>query len=93
MNIRLANSDQVIAMFKETVKPLSPHMIASLDQIQTELIEAEIPTNFNVLIGKCRICNNEQITIIPSVADLDNMECGNCGNMTLQEKDDEETYI
>jgi len=89
MNIQLSNVDEIIAMFKETVNPLSPHIIADLDQLQTELIEAEISTDFNVLIGKCRICGNEQITIIPSVADLDNMECGNCHNMTLQEKDND----
>lgn len=48
-----------------------------------------------VVDAKCRICNHEQVSVVPVVQGkydvLDNLECANCGNMTCQQKEPKET--
>ena len=34
---------------------------------------------------QCRICGHRHAAVAPTCADLDNLECPNCGNMTCQE--------
>lgn len=42
------------------------------------------PGPWLVAAEKCRICGYECVGVIPIQADLDNLECGGCGNMTSE---------
>ena len=45
-----------------------------------------------VFVAVCRICSFEELVIVPFLpeADLDNLECTNCENDTMMEKELEE---
>lgn len=38
------------------------------------------------IVGKeaCRICGYTGVAVVPLVADMDNLECANCGHMTSE---------
>lgn len=43
-----------------------------------------------VLYEKCRICGKKVVGVAPLNADLDNLECSQCGNMTSEAVNEEE---
>ncbi|KKL12644.1 hypothetical protein LCGC14_2533710 [marine sediment metagenome] len=58
-----------------------------ISELKSELAKVDEGTGWLVQISKCRICNEESLDIMPVGADSDNLECHNCGNMTMQEKE------
>jgi hypothetical protein len=38
--------------------------------------------------AKCRLCNRVSQIVAPLGTDLDNLECGNCGRMTMEVQDE-----
>ena len=68
--------------------PLDPYI---LNEIECEMkLEGYSDTRFVVFAGQCRICGRKEVAIVPVLADLDNLGCVNCGNMTVQEIEDYE---
>ena len=85
--IILKDKKEVIDIYKEAGRPLSKEMETDLNEIQAELEQKKLPTDWAIIEIKCRICNYECVSIVPAIADLDSLECGNCGNMSCQEKE------
>lgn len=77
----------IIAAFVEAGRPLDSETRLDFDESENQLRELKLGLDFVVLGGKCRICNYEETIITPAVVDLDSMECRNCGNETMQEKE------
>ena len=73
--------NQIIEIYKEAGKPLAANTIADLMEIDDK------GYGFTMLDSQCRICNYKSIIICPSCCDLDNLECGNCGNFTAGERE------
>ena len=80
--------NDIISAFNEAKQPLDAETKADFDESEKQLKELGLSLEFATLLGKCRICNYEEGVIVPIVADLDNLECRNCGNMTMQEKEE-----
>jgi hypothetical protein len=40
--------------------------------------------------AKCRLCNYRCVSVFPEGTDSDNMECANCGRMTLEVENEED---
>ena len=83
--ILFKNKTDLIEVFKNVDMPLSDDMVADLNEVTQELRDLELSEEFVVVALLCRICSFEQTAIVPAVTDLDNLECGNCANMTAQE--------
>ena len=56
------------------------------------LQSVDIKTGWIIQLSKCRICGYEELDICPRGCDTDNLECGNCSNMTMQGKELEEWW-
>ena len=78
----------IVSAFVEAGKPLDEDTIADFEEVEEQLRGLKIDLNFVVLAGQCRICNYRETIIVPAIVDLDNMECRNCENMTMQERED-----
>lgn len=85
--IRVGTSKDVIDIYEEAGRPLNEEMKKDLAEIDAELKEHGIKCGYVIIELKCRICNYEQTGITPEIADLDNLECDNCGNMAAMEKE------
>ena len=61
--------------------------LCGLDTTDTpqELVNADAGTGWAVQESVCRICNHVSLDIAPIGADLDNLECGHCGAMAMEE--------
>jgi len=81
---------EVIQFFKEGDQDLSEESLKVLNETELDLTNEGLPPDFAVFTGFCRICGHTSLIICPSMADLDNLECGNCGNFTVQPTDNEE---
>ena len=46
--------------------------------------KAEKDDPHGVAHAKCRLCNYRCVSVFPEGTDIDNMECANCGHMTLE---------
>jgi len=90
--ILFKNKTKVIEAYKEINRPLNDIMVNDLDEVTQELRDLGISEEWVVVDLRCRICSHEQTAIVPAISDLDNLECGNCGNMTAQESDDKEWW-
>ena len=85
--ITFSNTEDLISCWVEAGRPLDDKTIAVINEIQAEIDHSGIEQGWMVFEGQCRICNHEHNIICPSVNDIDNQECGNCGNMTMMEKE------
>jgi len=85
--ITLKNADDVIDIFTEAGKPLDRDTIEDLLDGEKELLDLGLPSEIAVIELKCRICNFEQVALVPTVADLGNLECVNCEHMAAMEKE------
>ncbi len=83
-----STKNDIISAFDDAGRPLDAETKSDLDETEEILRHSGVNLEFAVFPGKCRICNDEQGIIAPVIADLDNLECINCGNMTVQEKED-----
>ena len=90
--ILFKNKTEVIEVFKNINRPLSDVMVNDLNEATQELRDLGLSEEWVVVVLRCRICSHEQTSIVPAVSDLDNLECGNCGNMTSQEADEKEWW-
>lgn len=72
--------DHVIQFFAEARVPLVQHMIDSMED----------NLDYAVFTSQCRVCGHRETTIAPTLNDLDNLECSNCGNMTVEPTGTEE---
>jgi len=91
--ILFKNKNEVIEAYKDVDSPLSDEMVDDLNVVTQELRDLGISEEWIVIDLQCRICSHEQTAIVPAVTDdLDNLECGNCGNMTAQEADAKEWW-
>jgi hypothetical protein len=82
-----SDKNNVIELFKKANNPLNKEMVNSLEEANRKLAGLGLNLQWVVLELKCRVCNDETLCIVPQIADLDNLECDNCGNMTCQEKE------
>ncbi len=82
--------ENIVAIFTEAGRSLDAETKADLVEVETELRDNELSLDFIIMLGKCRICNHECTIITPAIVDLDNLECGNCEHMTMQEKEEPE---
>ena len=78
--------NDVIALYEEAEQPLDEDMVESLAFVDKQLAH-EKSKAFVVIDGQCRICNFKQVCIAPEICDYDNLECGNCGQSTVQERE------
>jgi len=71
--------------------PLCPETIAELKEVAADP-RAE-GCQWAAFIAVCRICMQEEVVIVPfhgDDADLENLECTNCDNYSMQERELEE---
>lgn len=87
MILESGTKEDVIEIYKEAGIPLSHVIKEDLDYVEEDLKNRSLPVVFAIIDCQCRICSHHFVGIIPAIADLDNMECENCGNMTMQERD------
>lgn len=90
--IRCLTRKDLVDAFEEAGKPLDKETKLDLIKVEQDLIQAKVSLAFVLGKCKCRICNYKSTIIVPEVADLDNMECANCGSMTMQEEDEQEWW-
>ena len=88
--IILENAQDVVDIYVAAGHPLDEESLESLEYVRQQLIDEGLPSKFAIIDIRCRICNYEQVAIVPEIVDLDNIQCGNCENMAAMEKDDEE---
>jgi len=69
---------------------VTKEQILGLRNAEHELIQHGLPALFVIIDVKCRVCSHHQSNLAPAVADLDNLECHNCGNAACQEVEKEE---
>ena len=86
------NKEDVIALFNEANKPLDEGALQSLEKISQELAEQNLPPEWVVIELECRVCGWKDLGIMPKVNNLENVECLNCDNSTMQESDEPEFW-
>ncbi len=81
-----STKNDVIALYKEAKQPLDEDMVENLTIVEKQLVREEVK-GFVVIDSQCRICNYKQVSIVPEICDCDNLECANCGQSTVQERE------
>lgn len=87
MIIDCSTKVDVIQLFANVGSPLSFDSVKALYDTDAELVQEGLDRSFVVMAGQCRVCNYKSIDICPSICDIDNLECDNCGNMAVQERE------
>lgn len=85
--IEFKNHLDMISCWADAGRPLCQDTIDDIEYSAAESRRLGLGTGWLVFEGKCRICNYVQNIICPVENDIDNQECGNCGHMTMQEKE------
>ncbi len=85
--IKFENHTDMISCWDEAGRPLCKDTVDAIESTSKELVVSGDKDEWLVFLGKCRICNFEQNIICPAVNDIDNQECNNCSNMTMQVKE------
>jgi len=85
--LKFKSRHDIIGGYADAGKPMDQETIDALESVAAELKALGYDDNWVVFEGQCRICNNEHTVICPASNDLDNQECANCGNMSMQEKE------
>ncbi len=79
--------DDVIRLYKKAEFPLDDNVVTDLGAVELQLQEAGLSEAFVIVDSQCRICNYRLVLIVPEICNLDNLECANCKNMTVQERE------
>ncbi len=77
----------MMSCWVEAGRPLCQETVECIEESAKESRRLGLSDEWLVFEGKCRICNFKQNIICPVENDIDNQECGNCGNMTMAEKE------
>lgn len=77
----------MISCWDEANRPLDSDTVTEIKEVAVEMKRMGVDDNWLVFEGQCRICNFVQNIICPADNDIDNQECGNCGSMTMQERE------
>lgn len=85
--IKFKSHIDLISCWAEANRPLCQDTIDCIEQSSAESKTLGLSDEWLVFRGQCRICNAEQNIICPIENDIDNQECHNCGNMTMQERE------
>lgn len=88
----VGNKDTIIAVFEKAGHPLDEIHIRTLHEVARELKAIGVSQDFAMIDIKCRVCSHKTNTVVPLVADLENLECANCGNKTCQEDVEDADY-
>jgi len=78
------------AAHKEAGRPLCPETIAELKEVAADPRAKDC--QWAAFVAECRICMAVEIVIVPFLpdADLENIQCTNCDNDSMQERELEE---
>ena len=85
--IKFQNHADMISCWDEAGRPLGSDTLAAIKETADDMKQLGIEDVWLVFEGQCRICNFRQNIICPAENDIDNQECGNCGNMTMMERE------
>lgn len=85
----VGDKDNIITAFEKIGYPLTENQIRCLQEVTEELKKNGLSQDFAIMEVKCRVCSYQVKTIVPLVADLENLGCSNCGNKTCQEVADD----
>ena len=81
--------NQIISAFGRVGVSLTKEQTIALNNAERELVQHGIPALFVIVDVECRVCSHRQSNLAVAGADLDNLKCNNCGNMTCQEVETE----
>ena len=81
--IEFANRKDMISCWNEAGRVLDDDTLVAIEDTAGEMKRMGLEDRWLVFEGQCRICNFTQNIICPAENDIDNQECGNCGNMTM----------
>jgi len=89
MIICFEDHQEIIDCYNEAGRPMDSDTIQLIKDTAKELVAKGFPGKWLVFQGECRICSfDHDLLICPaSVDDIENLECSNCGNMTVQPKE------
>lgn len=85
--ITFKNHKDMISCWDEAGRPLCKDTVTGIEQVQADMDKNGLGSEWLVFVGQCRICNAIQNVICPATNDLDNQECHNCGDMTMQDRE------
>ena len=85
--ITFTSCQDMISCWDEAGRPLDSDTLADIEETAYEMEWMGLEDRWLVFEGQCRICNFVQNIICPAENDIDNQECGNCGNMTMAERE------
>lgn len=88
--IEFMSRNDMISCWDEAGRPLDSDTLADIAETAYEMDWMGIEDKWLVFEGQCRICNHVENIICPAGNDIDNQECGNCGNMTMAEREEDE---
>lgn len=85
--ISFKSHTDMMSCWDEANRPLDSDTVTEVKEVAAEMKRMGIDDNWLVFEGQCRICNFVQNIICPADNDIDNQECGNCGNTTMMERE------
>ena len=77
----------MVSCWDEVGRPLDSDTLIAIEKTADEMKRMGLEDRWLVFEGQCRICNFVQNIICPAENDIDNQECGNCGAMTMAERE------
>lgn len=80
----LKSHEDVIGAYEDAGRPLDSDAVDAIEAVAIQLEMFGEEDTWLVFEGKCQICNYMETTICPACNDIDNQECHNCGNDTMQ---------
>lgn len=85
--ITFTNHKDMISCWDEAGRPLDDDTLSAITETAGELKRLGFDDDWLVFEGQCRVCNFRQNIICPATNGIDNQECGNCGHMTMMERE------
>lgn len=85
--LKFNNHNDIVGALADVDAKRYRNTIDAVNEVAEELKKEGFSDEWIMFLGQCRICNYEENIICPAYNDLDNQECGNCGNKTMQEKE------
>ncbi len=85
--IQFKSHIDMMSCWNEAGRPLCDDTVTAIKNTAVEMKRIGVDDNWLVFEGQCRICNFRQNIICPADNDIDNQECGNCGNMAMMERE------
>ena len=87
MKFYCGTKEDVIRLYKKAEILLDEDVITDLEDVESQLQKDGLNSAFVIVDSQCRICNYRLVLIVPEICNLDNLECANCKNMTVQERE------